>query len=162
MQAQEFLDQVHPVSPAWQSQGTGTLTWSVFSVYHATLWTSGPLVLEAGEPANPRFALQFSYLRNVSAESIVEASQREIARLAEPTLEQMQRWEAALRKVMPDARRGDVLWMIFERGQAVSFHHADGALGRIADPDLAIAMAHIWFHPDCHSQRLRLQLLKET
>ncbi|WP_293779643.1 chalcone isomerase family protein [uncultured Oxalicibacterium sp.] len=162
MQGKNFLDEHMPIKGVWQQQGTGTLTWSVFSVYHATLWTAGALRLGASMPANDSFALQFAYLRNVSAESILDASEREITRLSKPASEQLTVWMQALRDIMPNAGRGDALWMIFQRGRSLTLLNDKATLGCIEDGALTDAMARIWFDPECHSQNLRLALLKET
>ena len=146
-------------SPEWQQQGSGLLTWSVFSIYRATLWTAGPLALEGSQPRNAAFALQFEYLRNVSADYIIDASQREMSRLSAQPAPQLDSWLAQLRSIIPDAGRGDLLWIVFLNQQEVRFYTHEQLLGTITDGTFPQAFANIWFHPQCHSPTLRQQLL---
>lgn len=159
----------------WMPSGSGILTWSVFSIYRATLWQVGPLSMSAAaiseQPpvpriSNPAFALQFEYLRNVSADYIIEASQRELKRLALADSAQIATWILALREIIADAGRGDLLWIVFTPSVGVRFlsqrFSQSELLGDIADADFCQAFADIWFHPDCHSAKLRRSLLQEA
>ncbi|MFL9609481.1 chalcone isomerase family protein [Methylobacillus sp. Pita2] len=157
-----FSSQNSDNSLEWHMQGSGVLTWSVFSIYRATLWTAGPLKLHNNQPANSAFALQFEYLRNVSADYIAEASQRELLRLAEHPEQLVQSWMQGLREILPDAGRGDLLWILFRPALDVGFYKDGHRLGEIVDPAFCQAFSGIWFHENCHNPRLRKQLLKEA
>lgn len=150
---------------AWTPSGSGILTWSVFSIYRATLWSVGSLTVSEQGISNPSYALQFEYLRNISADYIIEASQREMLRLGLHTDANIQRWILAMRGIIPDTSRGDLLWIVFTPGQGVRFlsqkFSQSELLGEIADAEFCLALADIWFHPDCHSAKLRRSLLQE-
>lgn len=165
MQAiKDFLtSQMGNDSPDWQQQGSGLLTWSVFSIYRATLWTAGSLELHENQPGNNAFALQFEYLRNVSADYIIDASQREMLRIASATDTAIAQWTDQLRTIIPDAGRGDLLWILFlPEQQEVRFYNDEQLLGSMVSSGFPRAFADIWFHQQCHSPRLRNQLLGEA
>ena len=151
---------------AWTSNGSGILTWSVFSIYRATLWSVGALAMSGDRISNPGFALQFEYLRNISADYILEASQRELKRLALHDAESISSWIAAMREIIPDTSRGDLLWIVFMPGHGVRFlsqkFSQSELLGEIQDAQFCQAFADIWFHPECHSAKLRRSLLQEV
>ncbi len=165
MQAiKDFLtSQMGNDSPDWQQQGSGLLTWSVFSIYRATLWTAGTLELHENQPGNNAFALQFEYLRNVSADYIIDASQREMLRIASATDTAIAQWTDQLRTIIPDAGRGDLLWILFlPEQQEVRFYNDEQLLDSMVSSGFPRAFADIWFHQQCHSPRLRNQLLGEA
>lgn len=167
LETQVFLASHTPFGATeWIANGSGNLTWSVFSIYRATLWSVGALAMSEQRIINPGFALQFEYLRNISADYIVEASQRELTRLALYEQERIHGWQAALRDILPDTSRGDLLWLVFIPGQGVHFLSQKFSqyerLGAIEDSDFCQAFADIWFHPNCHSAKLRRALLQEA
>ncbi|MCB5185861.1 chalcone isomerase family protein [Methylobacillus gramineus] len=159
---QDFLT-LQTASPAnsWLQQGTGTLTWSVFSIYRASLWTLDSLHLVNNSIANQAFALRFEYLRTVTAEYILKASRTELQRLGHAPDQSIQQWQNALAGIMPDVVKGDIVWIIFQPGIKVSFFQQTTTLGEILDPAFCTAFASIWFDPDCHSKTLRSALLQK-
>jgi hypothetical protein len=163
MQApQDFLNTHAPQTAAsgWQQQGSGILSWSVFPIYRATLWTAGALQIEGEELHNHVFALQFGYLRKVSSEHTIEASSREISRLhAHIPQEILDGWLATLSRILPDTEKHDELWAIFDLNHGVSFFSNDQPLGQIDDATFSKAFADVWFHLNCHSPKLRQALL---
>lgn len=159
---QDFLNTSAPQTAAsgWQQQGSGVLSWTVFPIYRATLWTAGVLEIESEELRNYVFALQFGYLRKVSSAHTIEASRKEISRLhANIPQETLDGWLASLSRIIPDTEKHDELWAIFDLKHGVNFFSNNQPLGQIQDAAFSKAFADVWFHLSCHSPKLRQALL---
>jgi len=138
----------------WHVHGQGLFTWSVFRVYRAALHVCGESFA-----ADSLFALDLNYLRNVSAQQIVQTSIDEMQRMGDFDPDTADHWGELLLSILPDVGLGDRLIGVFEPGVGVSFFSRDAVLGRIEDPAFVTAFAAVWLDPRTRAPALRAQLL---
>lgn len=146
----------------WCVQGQGLFTWSVFRVYRAALHVQGepalnPQTVLSGEA--PPYALDLNYLRNVSADQIVQTSVQEMERLCDVDQDRLASWGEQLRAILPDVTLGDRLIGLFRPGRGVSFFGRDQELGHIEDAAFAVAFAAVWLDEETRAPALRAALL---
>jgi hypothetical protein len=136
--------------------GSGSLHWFGLHVYDARLAVAG----ERFDPAQP-FALTLRYARDFKGERIAQTSIDEIRRLGFGTAAEHERWLEAMRRVIPDVRRGDELTGAAVPGRGTQFFHNGRPVGTIEDPAFARAFYAIWLDPRTRARDLRAQLLGE-
>jgi hypothetical protein len=134
--------------------GSGRLHWFGLHVYDARLAVAG----EKFDPAQP-FALTLRYAREFKGERIAQTSIDEIKRLGHGTSADHERWLEAMRRVLPDVKRGDELTGASLPGRGTHFFHNGRAVGAIDDPAFARAFYAIWLDPRTRVRELRAQLL---
>jgi hypothetical protein len=136
--------------------GHGELTWFGLRIYQATLWAAE----QPFTPSKP-FALQLDYYRNISRERLVNASIREIKRLAKHPIaaNTIADWESRLQEVLIDVQTGDQLIGVYLPEYGMRLYQRERLLGSISDMALAQAFFDIWLNPDTEDNKLRQQLL---
>lgn len=147
----ECVTQAFPQT--WSLSGTGVFSWSVFRFYRASLFQTGPM-----DGKHP-YALDLLYLRNLSAQQIVQTSTEEIIRLRPELEAKAGHWQEQLMKIIPDVGLGDRLVGVFQPGKGVSFFAAQHHLGDIESGPFAEAFAAIWLDEKTQSPSLRSALL---
>ena len=95
---------VSPSVADWRVQGEGEMRWFGFELYNARLWAP-----PAGWSVNGAYALELRYARDIPSRRLVQASIEEMQRLGGADAEQLGRWRAALERVFPDVRPGEVI-----------------------------------------------------
>ncbi|MFN5509773.1 MAG: chalcone isomerase family protein [Burkholderiales bacterium] len=139
--------------------GEGELRFLGFRVYTARLWIS-----TAGrDPAQllqQPMALELRYLRGLLGETIVEGSEKEIARLGFGTAAQRTRWSAQMKQLFPDVREGDRLTGVFDPARGVRFFHNDQPIGSIDDTDFGRAFFSIWLDERTQAPSLRTSVMQ--
>ncbi|WP_342050001.1 MULTISPECIES: chalcone isomerase family protein [unclassified Cupriavidus] len=136
--------------------GEGDFRWFGIRIYTAQLWAAqSPVTLDTP------LALRLTYARGISGERLTDTSMDEIKRLAAVTIPEatLDQWRAALSRVLPDVRAGDVLTGVYLPGQGARFYAGDRALGALEDPMLARAFFSIWLDPSTRAPALRRHLL---
>lgn len=150
-----------PALAQWRSNlpdarlvGSGDYTWFGFSVYTARLWSPSPVV-DFSQP----FVLELTYKRDISRETLVEASLDEMRRVADIDPLTLSRWGNDLRLAFADVVAGQRIAGEYLPGRGGRFY-LDGRLRHeIADPQFARAFFAIWLGADTRSPRLRQALL---
>ena len=97
----------HAPEGGWQQWGSAEMTWYGLALYGATLWVGGSQQAGAIGDATP-LALSLQYRRDIPGERIVRASVDEMRRLG-ASGEALGAWEADMRRIFPDVRKGDTL-----------------------------------------------------
>jgi hypothetical protein len=146
----------HPALPDRRLVGSGDFTWFGVSLYTARLWSSG-LPLTWDQP----FALELTYHRVFSRDTLVEVSLNEMERMAEARLEEstLQRWSNEMREAFVDVRPGMRITGVYHPGKGCTFF-VDGQLRRrVDDPAFARAFFDIWLDPRTRDKQLRQRLL---
>lgn len=136
--------------------GSGDFTWFGFSVYNAKLWSPARQV-NFDQP----FALELTYRRNISRETLVETSLDEMRRVAAQALqgERESQWAEEMRQAFVDVRDGTRITGVYLPGQGCRFY-VDGKLQHVIDdPAFARAFFSIWLDPQTRSPKLRAALL---
>jgi hypothetical protein len=72
---------------------------------------------------------------------------------------QAQRWEAALRTLLPDVKPGDRLLGVHRPETGAQFYQGGRALGRIDDPEFSRRFFAVWLGPATSAPALRDALL---
>ena len=137
--------------------GQGTLRWLGLKIYDAQLFA--PSQFSANASFERPFALELTYARNFSSQSIAERSLGEIKRLGIGTAAQHARWLAQMQAIFPDVQMGDRLRGVHQPGQGVSFYKNGQRIGNIQDPEFSRAFFSIWFDPKTAEPALRNRLL---
>lgn len=145
--------------PAAQLVGRGTLSWFGFEAYDAQLWA--PPGFRAGEFARQPFALELRYARSFKGADIAARSIEEMRRAGRFSSEQAQRWERALRELLPDVKPGDRIAGVHRPGRGAAFLVNGRSAGEIADPAFAELFFGIWLGPQTSQPSLRAALLGE-
>ena len=146
----------HPALPDRRLVGSGDFTWFGVSLYTARLWSSG-LSLTWDQP----FALELTYHRAFSRDTLVEVSLNEMERMAEARPEEstLQRWSGEMREAFVDVRPGMRITGVYHPGKGCTFF-VDGQLRRrVDDPAFARAFFDIWLDPRTRDKQLRQRLL---
>lgn len=142
--------------PEAQAVGQGEFTWFGLRLYNARTW-SAVTPLDWTRP----FALELTYHRNLSRDTLVEASLDEMRRLGGPGLDEasLARWTQVMQEAFVDVRPGMRITGLYLPGQGCRFY-VDGQLRRQVD-DAAFARAFfaIWLDPRARDPQLRQRLV---
>lgn len=137
----------------------GELRFFGFRVYTARLWVNAA-VNDPLQVLSQPLALELRYLRSLMGETIVEGSDKEIARLGQGQPAQRAQWSAQMSRIFPDVREGDRLTGVLDPGKGVRFYHNDRPLGSIDDPAFGRAFFSIWLDERTQAPSLRQSLLQ--
>jgi hypothetical protein len=146
----------------WHEWGNGEMTWFGLKLYRATLWVAGQ---KGGQkdgrlrPESP-FALALEYRRDIAGERIVQASVDEMRKLGAGD-EQLRIWEAEMRRVFPDVRKGDVLIGVHLPGSGARFFFREREIGTVQDAEFARRFFAIWLDPKTSAPDVRAALLRQ-
>lgn len=139
--------------------GEGELRFLGFRVYTARLWISTP-GRDPDDLLKQPMALELRYLRGLLGETIVEGSDKEIARLGFGSPAQRSRWSAQMKQLFPDVREGDRLTGVFDPARGVRFFHNDQPIGAIDDADFGRAFFSIWLDERTQAPSLRTSVMQ--
>ncbi|WP_437270808.1 chalcone isomerase family protein [Stutzerimonas balearica] len=142
--------------PQARLQGQGELRFFGLRIYSARLWSAAPL----GQAPAP-FALELTYHRRISRDSLVQTSLEEITRLAGTDLAQdrLARWAREMRQAFVDVLPRQRITGVFLPGVGCRFYVGDQLQHEIRDPEFAEAFFAIWLDPRTRDPELRQQLL---
>lgn len=159
LQSAELLADWREALPDAHLQGSGEMRMLGFSIYNARFW-SPRQPLGADTP----FALELTYSRTISRDDLVEASLKEIRRLAPGSLspELAARWEREMQQAFVDVRPGDRITGVYMPGEGVRFYVGDTLQHVVKDDAFAKAFFAIWLDPRTRNPQLRAQLLGEA
>lgn len=142
--------------PDARQVGNGDFSWFGFAVYNAKLWSPTRQV-DFSQP----FALELTYKRSISRETLVDTSLDEIRRINGQPLdrEQQDDWALQMGKAFVDVKEGTRITGVFLPEQGCRFY-VDGKLQHVIDdPEFARAFFSIWLDPQTRSPKLRTALL---
>lgn len=142
--------------PQAELVGSGDFSWFGFSVYNAKLWSPVQQV-DFTEP----FALELTYRRTISRDTLVDTSLDEIRRINSEPLDREQKaeWAQQMRQAFVDVKDGTRITGVFLPEQGCRFY-VDGKLQHVIDdPEFARAFFSIWLDPQTRSPKLRAALL---
>jgi len=136
--------------------GQGDLRWLGFKLYTAQLWSATSRI---GEHAP--FALVLNYHRRISREQLVDASIKEMQRVADtpPDEHRLGRWRGYMMQAFLNVDEGDQLIGVYLPGRGCRFYQRDALLATIDDAEFARAFFAIWLSPQARDPDLRRQLL---
>ncbi|WP_315290410.1 chalcone isomerase family protein [Ectopseudomonas oleovorans] len=136
--------------------GSGDFSWFGFSVYNAKLWSPVQRV-DFSQP----FALELTYRRNISRETLVDTSLDEIRRINGEPLdrEQQAEWTQQMSQAFVDVKDGTRITGVFLPDQGCRFYVGGKLQHVIDDQEFARAFFSIWLDPQTRSPKLRAALL---
>ena len=149
----ELLDAL----PQGRLLGGGRLRVFGFQVYDARLW-AGP-GFRVDSFASQALALELSYLRAFEGQAIAERSITEMRRAAPVSDDLADQWSAALRRVLPDVKKGDRIMGVHRPGVGAAFWMNGKPLGEIRDAEFAKRFFGIWLAPGTSEPGLRNALM---
>jgi len=136
--------------------GSGDFSWFGFSVYDAKLWSPAQQV-DFSQP----FALELTYRRTITRETLVDTSLDEIRRINGEPLDSAQQveWTRQMSQAFVDVKDGTRITGVFLPDEGCRFY-VDGKLQHVIDdPAFARAFFSIWLDPQTRSPKLRSALL---
>lgn len=136
--------------------GQGEFTWFGLRVYQARMWS--PAAHVSWEQP---FALELIYRRELSQDTLVQASLDEMRRLGGPAVDEarLAAWASEMRKAFVDVQPGQRITGLYLPGIGGRFY-LDGTLRHtVADTDFARAFFAIWLDARTRHPQLRRELL---
>lgn len=145
-----------PAVPGARLVGAGEFTWFGLSLYSARLWSP----VAAPDWQQP-FALELTYHRTLSRDTLVEASVKEMRRLGGGTLDAatLERWAGEMNGAFVDVRPGMRITGVYLPGRGSRFYVDDQLRREVADPAFARAFFAIWLDPRARDPQLCQRLL---
>jgi hypothetical protein len=143
-------------APNLVPRGGGAFRWLGLAVYDGFLWAT-----PGSSSGDATLALDLHYHRDLSGARIAERSSAEIAKLGFGSADERARWDASMRNLFPDVRKGDRLTGVHVQGCCARFFHNGRAIGEMADPAFARAFFAIWLDPRTSAPDFRRMLLGE-
>jgi hypothetical protein len=140
--------------------GSARLRYWGLDVYHASLWVRPGFA--APDFASHAFALELDYLRDFTSAAIASRSVDEMRRLDSFSEAQARTWQAALRRVLPDVKKGDRIAGLHLPGVGARFLVNSQPAGEILDPAFARLFFGIWLSPATSEPQLRQALLAQV
>ncbi len=144
------------VTPA-RVAGKGGFTWFGLSIYDAELWVG-----DKGYSMEVPFVLELTYARNLDGKKIADASVEQMEKIGAGTPAQRSQWQARMREVFPNVKKGTRLAGVYLPGAGARFYLDGKALATIPDPDFARAFFGIWLDPKTTAPELRTSLLRNA
>jgi Chalcone isomerase-like len=138
---------------------TGSARLSIwgFEIYQANLWTVGGF--SAQDYSQHAFALELEYLRNFSSDAIAKRSIQEMQRVGGFSVTQADQWQAQLRTLIPDVKKGDRITGINRPGLGAGFFVNGQATGEVSNAEFSRLFFGIWLSPKTSEPQLRQSLL---
>jgi hypothetical protein len=145
-----------PTVPEARLVGRGDFSWFGMSLYTARLWSS-----EAPPAWGQPFALELTYRRALSRDTLVKASLDEMRRLGGASLDDatLQRWSAEMREAFVDVQPGMRITGVYLPDKGCMFYVDDQLRRRVTDTRFARAFFDIWLDPRARDPQLRQRLL---
>lgn len=147
-------DYIQELVPEAQKVGEGRMDFMVWDIYDAALFAP-----QGQWQDDQPYALQLTYLRNLSGVKIADRSVQEMRGVGYSDEVRLATWHTQMRGIFPDVDDGDVITGIYtEEGHTV-FYREDIEIGRIKDPQFGRAFFSIWLDPKTSAPDLRERLL---
>jgi hypothetical protein len=146
--------------PAARLVGSGRMTFFLFHVYDAHLWSGNAFNAATFDQAP--LALELVYARTLYGELIAERSIEEMKRSADIAPEQADRWLAAMKRAFPDVNEGDRLTGVQVPGVATRVFANGRLASEIRDAEFTRRFFGIWLSPHTSEPKLRDALLARS
>lgn len=148
-----------PWAQQLQPLGEGRFSRFLFDIYDARLFAASSSWPGQVQQALP-VALELTYLRDIEAEDLVEATADQWQLQPQwANHPQQPQWLASLRQLWPDVRRGDRLAVLVDEEGLTHFYHNGSAIGVVSAPEFGRAFLDIWLSPHTSAPALRAQLI---
>lgn len=140
--------------PDAKAVGEGRLSFMMWDIYDARLYAP------AGSWSKEKpFALELSYLREVSGEKIADRSVEEMRNQGYTNEVKLADWHTQMRDIFPDVNEGNILTGVYANNGETIFYKDDNEIGRISDPEFGLQFFNIWLSEKTSAPDLRRKLL---
>ncbi|PSS58797.1 hypothetical protein C6382_05330 [Pseudomonas sp. BBP2017] len=148
------------VMPESRQVGEGQFRVYGFSIYSATLWSTGAMSGDFRDFQSP-FALELAYKRAISRDDLVSASIKEMRRLAitGQSPEVLAHWRREMTLAFMDVRAGDRITGLYLPGEGTHFYIGAELRHVVKGEAFARAFFAIWLDSRTRDPELRAQLL---
>lgn len=158
-----FFAQATPTWSSWPEVGHATLTWGPFDVYHSQLSTPEGHYQAAHWPQ----ALSIEYLRSISREELVKATDEQWDKLGLLPKARQNGWSEQAAKVWPDVSEGSQITFLADADGGQFYYRAPHSvltepLGPRFSADFRDAFLAIWLSPTTQYPDLRKDLIGGT
>ncbi len=140
--------------------GHARFTFLGFDLYDARLWAEPGFTTERYD-LHP-FALELTYLRDFTGESIADRSVVEMRRQPGATEAQFDTWKRWMRSAFPNVRKGDRITGLHRPGEGALFLVNGLPVGALRDADFSRRFFGIWLSAQTSDSRLREILLLQV
>lgn len=142
--------------PAARLVGSGDFSWFGFNLYSARLWS--PVAPPTWERP---FALELTYRRQLTRDSLVRASLDEMRRIAGASVDEarLARWEGEMRGAFVDVQPGQRITGLYLPGKGCRFYVDEQFHREVTDAAFARAFFAIWLDERSRAPQLRRALL---
>jgi hypothetical protein len=138
--------------------GEGEMSFLFWTLYKAELYSSQP---DFDIKRYPQ-ALKITYLRDISQQDLIEATQKQWRELGLNLPDEGQ-WLKDLASIWPDVNEGDVITLIVDAQQVSHFYLSNNndvtTLGRLDNQAFGSSFLAIWLSKDTSRPDLRSQLI---
>ncbi len=148
------VDYIRTYIPDAQKVGEGRLSYFIWDVYDAALYTPKGTIQQS-----PPMALSLSYLRSIKGKDIADRSIQEMRDLGFNNEIQLADWHAQMKNIFPDVEQGMTLTGVYTNDGATVFYQDGTLVGRINDPEFTRAFFDIWLNENTNAPDLRRRLL---
>ncbi|WP_291011260.1 chalcone isomerase family protein [Hydrogenophaga sp.] len=131
-----------------------------FEVYDARLFASPGF--DSTQFGQQPFALELQYLRNFKGAEIAKRSIDEMRDLETIAPDLATQWQAAMRALFPDVKKGDRITGVHTPGRGAAFYLNDRLLGEVADDRFSRLFFGIWLSPKTSQPAMRETLLQRV
>ncbi|ELV8553102.1 chalcone isomerase family protein [Vibrio fluvialis] len=146
----------------WPVVGQATLSWFWLDIYSSQLRTPDGHYQQDSDVTSHPVALEIRYLRDISRDQLLEATQDQWHKLGynESSSDQ---WLDALTSMIPDVKAGERLVYVSDGLSGQMYHFTQQGqqrlLGSVADEQMNDAFLSIWLSPKTEYPKLRNQLI---
>lgn len=149
-----------PSWSSWPEVGHATLTWGPFDVYHSQLRTPDGHY----QPAHWPQALSIEYLRSISRDELVKATDEQWEKLGLLPKAQSNGWSESVAKIWPDVTEGSQITFMADTEGGQFYYRAPHSvltepLGERFNTDFRDAFLAIWLSPATQYPDLRKELI---
>lgn len=138
----------------WQLVGQAQLNVMFFNIYQSRLYTRDGEYAAGQLPVR----LDIKYQRDISAETLVEQTQKEWRHLG-ISQTKVREWSPRLTELWPNIQKDDRLSFQVDAQGTGSFTHNGNRLGTIDDTEMADSFLAIWLSPNTSRPEHRQQLI---
>jgi hypothetical protein len=149
----------NPLLPGARLAGSARFRFWGFDVYNASLWVRPGF--QPQDFARHAFALELDYLRDFTGEAIAGRSLDEMRRIGSFSEAQALEWHTALRRALPDVKKGDRIAGLHVPGVGARFLLNGKPFGEVRDAAFAPLFFGIWLSPATSEPQLRQSLLAQ-
>jgi len=148
-------DVVSDAVPKAAVVGEGKFTYYLWDVYKATLYAP-----QGNWKNEPPYALQLTYLRDLSGQKIAERSTKEMRKQGGLEEAQLNEWDKKMKSFFPDVEEDDTLTGVATKAGHTEFFFNGESIGSVEDTLFTERFFGIWLSEKTSEPEFRDKLLE--